>query len=59
MVGEIQNFTGASQQYESPERAEIHLLAGRQSPQVSAGDVLEQLVRRGVCEFDIFPAFDS
>jgi bifunctional enzyme CysN/CysC len=59
MAGEIQNFTGVSLQYESPERAESHLLAGRQSPEVSAGEVVEQLVRRGVCEFDIFPAFDS
>jgi bifunctional enzyme CysN/CysC len=59
MAGQIRNFTGITQEYEQPENAEIHLSTGRQTPQASASEVVEELVRRGVCGTDLSLSFDS
>jgi bifunctional enzyme CysN/CysC len=59
MTGHIQNFTGITQEYEEPENAEIHLSAGRQTPEASASEVIEELVRRGICEMDLADPFGS
>ena len=48
LAGEIKNFTGLDQPYEAPERSEIHLDAGRDSPQVSAERVLAELLARAI-----------
>ena len=48
LAGEIKNITGLDQPYEAPERAEIHLDAGRDSPQVSAERVLAELLARAI-----------
>ena len=45
LAGEIKNFTGVDQPYEAPEHAEIHLLAGRESAETLANQVIEVLVR--------------
>jgi bifunctional enzyme CysN/CysC len=50
LAGEIQNFTGISQQYERPERAEIHLLTDQEGPDTLAGKVIGELLRRGIFE---------
>jgi bifunctional enzyme CysN/CysC len=50
LAGEIRNFTGISQQYERPERAEIHLLADQEGPDTLAGKVIGELMRRGIFE---------
>ncbi len=46
LAGEIKNFTGVDQPYEIPENAELHLFAGRDSPEKLANHVIEELVRR-------------
>lgn len=48
MAGEIKNFTGIDQAYETPQNAEIHLLAGRESPQVLAQRIIDELLVRRV-----------
>jgi bifunctional enzyme CysN/CysC len=50
IAGEIQNFTGVSQQYEQPDDAEIHLLAGEETPEALASKVIGELARRGICD---------
>lgn len=50
LAGEIKNFTGVDQEYESPENAEIHLHGDRVTPEGLADVVLDELVRRNVCE---------
>jgi len=50
LAGEIQNFTGINQQYERPNNAEIHLLAGQENPDALADKVIAELMRRGICE---------
>ena len=42
-AGEIPNFTGIDSPYEVPEHAELHLLAGIESPETLAAQVLEKL----------------
>ncbi|MEO6518807.1 MAG: sulfate adenylyltransferase subunit CysN [Pseudoxanthomonas sp.] len=42
-AGEIPNFTGIDSPYEVPEHAELHLLAGIESPETLATQVLEKL----------------
>ena len=48
LAGEIKNFTGVDQPYEVPENAELHLSAGRDSPEKLAGHVIDELVRRSI-----------
>ena len=48
LAGEIANFTGIGQAYEPPESPEIHLLAARNSPEISAERVVKELVARKV-----------
>jgi bifunctional enzyme CysN/CysC len=48
LAGEIKNFTGVDQPYESPENAEIRLEAGRKDAERLAHDVLEDLAKRKI-----------
>jgi bifunctional enzyme CysN/CysC len=48
LAGEIKNFTGVDQPYEAPENCELHLMAGEDSAEALAGQVIEELVRRKV-----------
>jgi bifunctional enzyme CysN/CysC len=48
LAGEIKNFTGVDQSYEVPENAEVHLLAGRDSPEKLASRVIDELIRRSI-----------
>ena len=46
LAGEITNFTGIGQAYEPPDSPEIHLLAARDRPEISAERVVKELVAR-------------
>lgn len=46
--GKISNFTGISDPYEPPEKPEIHLAAGRRSPDDLADEVVRELAKRGI-----------
>jgi bifunctional enzyme CysN/CysC len=46
LAGEIKNFTGIDQPYETPENSEIHLVEAGQVPQVLADQVLEEVARQ-------------
>jgi bifunctional enzyme CysN/CysC len=48
LAGEIKNFTGVDQPYETPENPELRLLAGDGEPDKLANDVVEDLVRRKI-----------
>jgi len=48
LAGEIANFTGIGQAYETPENAEIHLFAGRDKPDVLAQRIIEELLTRRI-----------
>jgi bifunctional enzyme CysN/CysC len=48
LAGEIKNFTGVDQAYETPEHAEIRLDAGHGDPQALAQAVIEDLVNRKI-----------
>jgi bifunctional enzyme CysN/CysC len=48
LAGEIKNFTGVDQPYEVPENAELHLSAGRDSPEKLASQIIDELVRRSI-----------
>jgi len=48
LAGEIKNFTGVDQPYETPENAELHLMAGRDEAPALAQQVIDELVRRKV-----------
>ena len=50
LAGEIKNFTGVSQAYESPESPEMHLDAGRRSPEALADEVVAALQDRSIIE---------
>jgi len=43
LAGEIKNFTGVDQAYETPENPELHLMAGEKLPDVLADEVIQQL----------------
>ena len=45
-AGEIKNFTGIDQPYEAPEKPELRLKAGEESPEALAGRVVDELARR-------------
>jgi bifunctional enzyme CysN/CysC len=48
LAGEIKNFTGVDQPYETPENPELHLLAGRTDAGTLAHEVIDDLARRGI-----------
>jgi bifunctional enzyme CysN/CysC len=48
LAGEIKNFTGVDQPYETPENPEIRLEAGLRDAQTLAHDVIEDLARRKI-----------
>ena len=48
LAGELKNFTGVDQAYEAPESPEIRLLAGRESADLLAQRVIDELVVRHV-----------
>jgi bifunctional enzyme CysN/CysC len=47
-AGEIRNFTGVDAPYEAPVDPEIHLRTMEAQPEMLAGEVIEELRRRGV-----------
>jgi bifunctional enzyme CysN/CysC len=48
LAGEIKNFTGVDQPYETPENPELHLLAGSKDPDKLANEVIEELGRKKI-----------
>jgi len=48
LAGEIKNFTGVDQDYETPENAELRLLAGSTDAGTLAHEVIDELVRRKI-----------
>ena len=48
LAGEIKNFTGVDQAYETPEHAELHLKAGAGDADTLANDVIAELVSRKI-----------
>ncbi len=48
LAGEIKNFTGVDQPYETPENPEIRLEAGRKDAERLAHDVIDALATRGI-----------
>jgi bifunctional enzyme CysN/CysC len=48
LAGEIKNFTGVSQAYETPEQPELHLMAGEAAAERLAEDVIDELARRKI-----------
>jgi bifunctional enzyme CysN/CysC len=47
-AGQLKNFTGIDSAYERPDAADMHLDGGRHGPQDLVGQVMSDLVRRGV-----------
>ena len=48
LAGEIKNFTGVDQPYETPEQAELHLRAGEDDPDRLAAQVIDDMIRREI-----------
>jgi bifunctional enzyme CysN/CysC len=48
LAGEIKNFTGVDQPYETPENPELRLLGGAKEPDRLANEVVETLLQRGI-----------
>jgi bifunctional enzyme CysN/CysC len=48
LAGEIKNFTGVDQAYETPENPEVRLEAGREGPEMLAQAVIEELAKRKI-----------
>ena len=48
LAGEIKNFTGVDQAYETPENAELHLMAGSGEPGTLAEKIIADLTARGI-----------
>ena len=48
LAGEIKNFTGIDQPYETPENAELHLMAGAAAAAALAQRVIDELVKRKI-----------
>ena len=48
LAGEIKNFTGVDQPYETPENPELHLMAGRDEATVLTQQVIDDMVKRKV-----------
>ncbi len=48
LAGEIKNFTGVDQAYETPEQAELHLMAGVKDADSLANEVIEVLTARKI-----------
>jgi bifunctional enzyme CysN/CysC len=47
--GEIKNFTGVGQPYETPERPDLHLATAQTDAATLAQRVVDELARRGIC----------
>ncbi len=47
-AGEIKNFTGVDQAYETPENPDLHLMAGRGDAATLADEVVADLIRRRI-----------
>jgi bifunctional enzyme CysN/CysC len=47
LAGEIKNFTGVDQPYETPEAPELTLNSGEESAEALADRVIKELERRG------------
>jgi bifunctional enzyme CysN/CysC len=50
LAGEIRNFTGVDQVYETPENPGLHLMAGRTEAVTLVDQVIADLIRRKVFE---------
>ena len=48
LAGEIKNFTGVDQPYETPENPELHLMAGREGAGALAHQVIDEMMRRKI-----------
>ena len=48
LAGEIKNFTGVDQAYETPENAELHLMAGSGEPGTLAEKIIADLIARRI-----------
>jgi bifunctional enzyme CysN/CysC len=48
LAGEIKNFTGVDQTYETPEQPELHLRAGGEAADALASQVIEELAKRKI-----------
>jgi bifunctional enzyme CysN/CysC len=48
LAGEIKNFTGVDQAYETPANPELHLMAGEGGPAALAEQVIEDMTRRKI-----------
>jgi bifunctional enzyme CysN/CysC len=48
LAGEIKNFTGVDQPYETPENPELHLMAGSKDAERLASEVVEALLLRKI-----------
>jgi bifunctional enzyme CysN/CysC len=48
LAGEIKNFTGVDQPYETPENPELHLMAAEADAAALAGQIIEELARRKI-----------
>jgi bifunctional enzyme CysN/CysC len=48
LAGEIKNFTGVDQPYETPENPELHLKAGSKDAERLASEVVEALLQRKI-----------
>lgn len=47
-AGQIRHFTGIDDPYEAPAAPELTLLAGEHTPEALAGEVIDDLVKRGI-----------
>ena len=47
-AGEIRNFTGIDDPYEAPTKPELHLRSDRQTLDEEVGEILAELIRRGI-----------
>ena len=48
LAGEIKNFTGVDQPYETPENPELHLQAGSKDAERLASEVVDALLKRKI-----------
>ena len=50
LAGQIKNFTGIDQAYETPEQPELIVAREGETPEVSADQVIEYLIQRGTIQ---------
>jgi len=48
LAGEIKNFTGVDQPYEIPEKADLRLAAGHDTPEKLVRQIVNELIRRAI-----------